>query len=43
VWAALILVSCVAMTTVGFQFGIAGHRSLFAELALSMTFTIEGL
>ncbi|MFZ0256297.1 MAG: NrtA/SsuA/CpmA family ABC transporter substrate-binding protein, partial [Gammaproteobacteria bacterium] len=40
VWIALILVSCVAMMAVGFQFGIAGRRSLTAELALSLTFTL---
>jgi ABC-type nitrate/sulfonate/bicarbonate transport system substrate-binding protein len=40
VWVALILVSCVAMTAVGFQFGIAGRRSFAAELALSLTFTL---
>ncbi|MGH7800416.1 MAG: ABC transporter substrate-binding protein [Thermodesulfobacteriota bacterium] len=40
VWCTLILVSSLAMAVVGFQFGIAGKRSLPANLAPALTFAL---
>jgi hypothetical protein len=40
VWWALMTVSCIAIFAVGFQFGIARKRSLAANLALALTFSL---
>ncbi len=38
-WVVLMFVSVLAMATVGYQFGLAGKRSLAANLALALTFS----
>lgn len=40
VWAVLIVVTILAMLGLGFQFGLAGNRSLIANLMLALTFAI---
>jgi hypothetical protein len=40
VWLVLASGSFLAMVTVGFQFGLSGHRSIFASLAIALTFSI---
>ncbi len=39
VWVVLIAVSMLAMASVGFQFGLAGRRSLQSNLVLALTFS----
>ena len=39
IWAVLIFVSALTMAAVGFQFGLKGKRSLYANLLLAMTFS----
>lgn len=40
VWAVLTIVTVISMLGVGFQFGLAGNRSLLANLMLSLTFAL---
>jgi hypothetical protein len=40
VWAVLAIVTVISMLGVGFQFGLAGNRSLLANLMLSLTFAL---
>jgi len=40
VWAVLVLVTVVTMFGVGFQFGLAGNRSLIANAILALTFAM---
>jgi hypothetical protein len=40
VWAVLMVVTTITMLGVGFQFGLAGSRSLIANLMLSLTFAL---
>lgn len=40
VWAVLVVVGMVSMFGVGFQFGLAGKRSLIASAVLSLTFAL---
>ncbi|HEY7116729.1 MAG TPA: hypothetical protein VH475_09090 [Tepidisphaeraceae bacterium] len=40
VWVVLIIVTTVTMFGVGFQFGLAGNRSLIANLLLALTFAL---
>ena len=40
VWAVLIIVTMVSMFGVGFQFGLAGNRSLIASVVLGLTFAL---
>lgn len=40
VWAVLIIVTVITMLGVGFQFGLAGNRSVIANLLLAFTFTL---
>ena len=39
VWGVLVFVSLLAMTAVGFHFGLNGRRSFFANLALALSFS----
>jgi hypothetical protein len=40
VWAVLVIVTMVSMFGVGFQFGLAGNRSLIANVVLALTFAL---
>ena len=40
VWAVLIIVTTITMLGVGFQFGLAGNRSLTANFMLALTFSL---
>jgi hypothetical protein len=40
VWAVLVIVTMVSMFGVGFQFGLAGNRSLIANAVLALTFAL---